>query len=108
MEVTLESGGTVVLDENTDPSFFQTAKCFVIRLFSGKMTVTNSRPVCVENGPNVAGQHSYVLYEASSGSLRMTVFQGQVTTISPPGFTINPGESMVLQNGRAASPPQRL
>lgn len=108
MEVTLESGGTVMLDENTDPGFFQTAKCFIIRLLSGRMTVTNTQPLCVENGPNVAGQHSYVLYEAHSGSLRITVFQGQVTTLSPSGFTINAGQSMILQNGRAVGPPRQL
>jgi ferric-dicitrate binding protein FerR (iron transport regulator) len=109
MEVAIEKGGTVLLDANTDP-FFQSAKCFFIRLLSGKMVVnsTPSNPLCVESGPNAAGQHSSVLYEASGSSLRITVFDGQVVTIRPAGVVVNAGQSATLQNGRLASPPRQL
>jgi len=110
MEIAIDNGGTVVLDANTDPNFFTTATCFVIRLFSGQMAVnsTPTNPVCVEKGPNVAGQHSYVVYQANANSLRITVLEGQVVTISPPGVVINAGQSAVLQDGRVASPPQQV
>jgi ferric-dicitrate binding protein FerR (iron transport regulator) len=110
MEIAIEKGGTVVLDANTDPNIFITAKCFVLRLLSGKMVVnsTPTNPACVESGSNAAGQHSSVLYEASGNSLRITVFQGRVTTIRPPGIIVDAGQSVVLQNGRVASPPQRV
>ena len=110
MEVTLEGGGTVMLDANTDPNLFTSAKCFVLRLLSGKMVVnsTPSNPLCVESGPNAAGQHSSALYEASGDSLRITVFEGQVMTIRPPGIVVNAGQTTTLQGGRVASPPRQL
>ena len=112
MEVTVESGGTIVLGENTDPNLYLKTRCFLIRLFSGQMTVKTKNNECaeVESGPNAAGQHSYVLYQANPASRRLTitVFEGQVTTIRPPGVTINAGQTMVLQNGQVASPPRQL
>ena len=106
LEIALESGGTVTLDVNTDPNFFQTAECLVISIFTGKMAV-NKNDVCVQSGANKTHQHSFVLYEAvpNSSSLAITVIAGQVDTISPRGYSINAGQMMVLRGGRAVAPP---
>jgi ferric-dicitrate binding protein FerR (iron transport regulator) len=110
MEVTIETGGSVMLDANTDPNLFTSAKCFVLRLLSGKMVVnsTPNNPLCVESGSNAAGQHSSVLYESDGRSLTITVFEGQVITIRPSGVLITTGQSATLKDGRLASPPQQL
>lgn len=109
MEVSIDGIGTVLLDQNTDPNLFKTAKCFWIRLTSGMMTVNNTSTVCVDNtGGGKFTQHSYVLYAAQGGRLTVAVFEGQVTTIEPPGYTINGGQIFLLQGGKPVGPPRQI
>lgn len=107
MEVTLDDGGTIVLDENTDP-LFEKAKCFWIRLTSGTMNVYNKREMCVAAGSAKVTQHSNVMYAARGGRVTIAVFEGQVTTIQPAGYTINGGQIFVVQNGNPVGPPRPM
>jgi len=104
MEVTLENGGIILLDQLTDPNFFTTARCFWIRLTSGTMTVRNKDPMCAEAGSAKVNQHSYVLYQANGGTTTVAVFEGQVATIEPPGITVNSGQMLTVQNGETTGP----
>lgn len=106
LEVTFESGGTVTLDVNTDPNFFQTAECFFISIFTGRMAV-NKNDVCIQSGANKARQHSYVLYEAvpNAASLEIMVIQGRVETIDPAGYTVRAGQRIMLSRGQPLAPP---
>jgi hypothetical protein len=105
MEVKLDTDGSVImLDQNTDPGFFTTARCFWIRLTSGTMTVTNKNWMCAETGSAKFGQHSYVLYRASGTTTTVAVFEGEVTTISPPGYTVRTGQILTVQNGETSGP----
>ena len=105
MEVTFEDDGTTtLLDANTDPSIFKKAQCLWIRLTSGTIAVRNKDPVCVEAGSAKANQHSYVLYQANGGTTTIAVFEGEVTTILPPGYTVTAGQMLTVQNGETAGP----
>jgi len=105
MEVTLDKDGSIILlDENTDPNFFTTARCFWVRLTKGRMAVTNKDPMCTEAGSAKSNQHSFVLYQANGETTTIAVFDGQVTTIEPPGFTVNAGQMLVVQNGETSGP----
>jgi len=108
MEVTIEDGGTVLLDQNTDPGFFTVMQCFWIRLSSGAMTVTNKKEMCVDAGGAKVTQHSYVLYTVHGGQETVAVFEGSVTLRSPPGYTLTAGQILVLQNGRPVGPPRQM
>jgi ferric-dicitrate binding protein FerR (iron transport regulator) len=108
MEVAIEGGGTILLDANTDPNFFATAQCFWIRLTSGVMTVSNKREMCVDAGGAKVTQHSYVLYAARGGRVTVAVFEGLVTTIEPPGYTVTAGQILYLQNGKPVGPPRQM
>jgi len=105
LTLTYTDGGTITLEPNVDPKFFQTAKCVVLSFFTGKLAVDASGK-CVESQGNRVFQGSLVLYEAipNDGTLIVTVVRGQAVTISPPGFTINAGQTMVLERGRTARP----
>ena len=103
MEITLDNGAVILLDQNTDP-FFTTAKCFWIRLTSGTMTVRNKDPMCTQAGPTKSNQHSYALYQANGGATTIAVFEGEVTTISPPGYTVRTGQILYVRNGETPGP----
>jgi ferric-dicitrate binding protein FerR (iron transport regulator) len=109
MVVALESGGTITLDENVDPTLLQTVKCVVLNFFTGRLAVDASNK-CVDSGGSRVYQGSYVVYEAipSSGTLIVTVIRGHVQTVRPPGYSINAGEQLVLRRGQAVGVPRRL
>jgi ferric-dicitrate binding protein FerR (iron transport regulator) len=109
MVVALESGGTITLDENVDPTLLQTVKCVVLNFFTGRLAVDASNQ-CVDSGGSRVYQGSYVVYEAipSSGSLIVTVIRGHVQTVRPPGYSINAGEQLVLRRGQAVGVPHTL
>jgi hypothetical protein len=105
MEITLEDGrGTVWLDQLTDPNFFTSARCFWIRLTKGTMAVTNKDPMCAEAGLAKSSQHSYVLYQANGETTTIAVLEGEVTTITPPGYTVRTGQILTVQNGATTGP----
>lgn len=105
MEVKLDKDGSIILlDQNTDPNFFTTARCFWVRLTKGTMAVTNKDPLCAEAGSAKGSDHSFVLYQVSGGTTTIAVFDGQVTMIEPPGITVNAGQMLTVQNGEANSP----
>lgn len=109
MEITFEDGGaTVVLDANTDPSIIKIAQCFWIRLSTGSMTVTNQRKTCVDAGGSKFSQSSYVLYSVQGGRVTVAVFNGNSTMNDPPGYTINGGQILFLQNGVPVGPPRPM
>jgi hypothetical protein len=105
MEVSLDKDKSIILlDENTDPDFFTTAECFWIRLTSGRMAVTNKNPLCAKAGKTKSSQHSFVIYQATGATTTIAVFEGQVTTIEPPDFTVNAGQMLTVQNGETSGP----
>jgi len=105
MEVTLAKDGSAIwLDQNTDPDFFTSVSCFWIRLTKGTMAVTNKNPMCAAAGQTKSSQHSYVLYQANGGTTTIAVFEGEVTTISPPGYTVKTGQILTVQNGETTGP----
>jgi hypothetical protein len=109
MEVTLDDDGTtILLDANTDPSVLKKAQCFWIRLTSGTMTVINHRETCVDANGAKFTQHSNVLYGAYGGRVTVAVFNGSVTMNQPPGYTINAGQILILQNGNPVGQPQPM
>lgn len=112
MEVSYDAvpgGGTILIDQNTDPTLIEKARCFFATLSNGRMTVRGSN-ICVQSGTSIANQRSYVLYEAVGrlDQLSITVIEGQVVTIRPSGITINAGEQLLLRRGQAVGPVRRL
>ena len=108
LNIALDAGGTIQLDQNVDPTFFKTVKCVVLDFFKGRLAVDASG-ACVESGKSRVYLNSYVLFEAGANeSLRVTVVRGRAETITPVGIIINEGETLVLQRGRAIGSPRRL
>lgn len=110
MRVALDRGGLVDLDENTDPSLKVDIECLFIHVFHmGAMYVSGAN-ICVENAPNAVAQYSDVGYrilpqEGAAGILRITVIQGEVRTLQPPGVRVAAGEQLDLQNGQVLKGP---
>lgn len=105
MEVTFEGDGTTtLLDADTDPTILEKAKCLWISLTSGTMAVRNKNPICIQAGLFKGSQHSYVLYRVNGAATTVAVFEGEVTTISPPGYTVRTGQILTVQNGETTGP----
>ena len=108
LRIGLAQGGELDVAPNTDPTLVQEAQCLFIRLFrSGAMFLSGSQ-ICVESAPNAVIQHSRVGYRVlpqPPGLLRVTVIEGQVTTLQPPGIVVSAGNQIDLLNGRVARGP---
>jgi hypothetical protein len=106
MQISLNSGAILDVQENTDPTIVQEIQCLFIRLFqSGEIYVSGSN-VCIESAPNAVIQHSAVDYKVlfppggRPKVLRVLVLSGQAQSLRPPGTIINAGFQLDLQNGR--------
>lgn len=105
MEVTFEGDGTTtLLDADTDPTILEKAQCLWISLTSGTMAVRNKNPICIQAGLFKGSQHSYVLYRVNGAATTVAVFEGEVTTISPPGYTVRTGQILTMQSGETTGP----
>jgi hypothetical protein len=100
LTLTYTEGGTVTLEPNVDPKFFQTAQCVVLNFFRGRLAVDASGK-CVESQGSRVYQASLVIYEAdpNEGTLTVTVVRGQAETVIPPGIVINEGQTLTLRRG---------
>jgi hypothetical protein len=110
MRVSFDRGGWVDLDENTDPSLKTDIECLFIRLFAHGALFVSGANICLENKPNAVAQYSDVGYrilpqESAAGILRVTVIQGEVRTLQPPGVRVQAGYQLDLQNGQVLKGP---
>jgi hypothetical protein len=110
MRVSFDRGGSVDLDENTDPSLTADLKCLFIRLFARGALFVRGADICLENKPNAVAQYSDVGYrilpqEGAAGILRVTVIQGEVRTLQPPDVRVPAGYQLDLQDGQVLKGP---
>jgi hypothetical protein len=118
MKIDFWNGGSMELDENTDPSLLQDLGCLVVSLFrSGRIFVDKS-DACVESLGTKSQQFSKVAYAvmpAASPYLQITVVEGEARTLQPAVTTVPTGWRIDLDNrrllgdGRAyAVPPEAI
>jgi hypothetical protein len=107
--IDLDLGGTLQLDENTDPVFkFQLLKegwCLVVNIVSGQIFDDTHSGSCVQiNTPDGSGvvASSVNVHVGGSGS-SWTVVQGQVRLLRPAGAVIQPYDSVMVRKGRIVS-----
>jgi hypothetical protein len=107
--INLDTGGSLQLDENTDPLFrFQLLKegwCLVVNIASGQIFDDTHSGSCVEiNTPDGSGvvASSVNVHLGSSGST-WTVLQGAVRITRPAGIVVRPLESIMVSKGRMVS-----
>src|ERR1700722_8496175 len=107
--VDLDTGGSLQLDENTDPLFrFQLLKegwCLVVNIASGQIFDDTHSGGCVEiNTPDGSGvvASSVNVHVGNSGST-WTVLEGAVRLTRPAGTVVRPLESVMVSKGRMVS-----
>jgi hypothetical protein len=107
--IDLDTGGSLQLDENTDPLFrFQLLKegwCLVVNIASGQIFDDTHSGGCVEiNTPDGSGvvASSVNVHVGNSGST-WTVLEGAVRLTRPAGTVIRPLESVMVSKGRMVS-----
>ena len=107
--VDLDTGGSLQLDENTDPLFrFQLLKegwCLVVNIASGQIFDDTHSGGCVEiNTPDGSGvvASSVNVHVGNSGST-WTVLEGAVRLTRPAGTVVQPLESLMVSKGRMVS-----
>jgi hypothetical protein len=107
--IDLDTGGSVQLDENTDPLFrFQLLKegwCLVVNIATGQIFDDTHSGGCVEiNTPDGSGvvASSVNVHVGNSGST-WTVLQGEVQLTRPAGTVVRPLESVMVSKGRIVS-----
>jgi hypothetical protein len=107
--VDLDTGGSLQLDENTDPLFrFQLLKegwCLVVHIASGQIFDDTHSGGCVEiNTPDGSGvvASSVNVHVGNSGST-WTVLEGAVRLTRPAGTVVQPLESVMVSKGRMVS-----
>jgi hypothetical protein len=107
--INLDGGGSLRLDENTDPVFrFQLLKegwCLVVNIVSGQMFDDTHTGGCVEiNTPDGSGvvASSVNVHVGNSGST-WTVLKGAVRLIHPSGTVVHPFESVMVSKGKMVS-----
>jgi FecR protein len=107
--INLDGGGSLQLDENTDPVFrFQLIKegwCLVVNIASGQMFADTHSGSCVQiNTPDGSGvvASSVNVHVGNSGST-WTVLQGAVRLVRPAGTLVHPFESVMVRKGKVVS-----
>jgi hypothetical protein len=107
--IDLDLGGTLQLDQNTDPIFkFQLLKegwCLVVNIVSGQIFDDTHSGTCVQiNTPDGSGvvASSVNVHVGGSGST-WTVVQGAVRLVRPAGTTIHPYDSVMVSKERIVS-----
>jgi hypothetical protein len=107
--IDLDTGGSLQLDENTDPLFrFQLLKegwCLVVNIASGQIFDDTHSGGCVEiNTPDGSGvvASSVNVHVGNSGST-WTVLDGAVRLTRPAGTVVQPLESVMVSKGRMVS-----
>lgn len=104
--VNLDGGGSVQLDENTDPLFkfqlFREGWCLVINIASGQLFDDTHGGRCVEiktpDGSGVAA--SRVNVQVGSAGTSWTVLQGAVRLARPAGTVVHAFERVTVSKGK--------
>lgn len=99
MQISPARGGTVDAYQNTDP-LIEESFCFAISFFNTGRIHVHGSGYCV----NGVYQHSDVGYEMiGAGTMRVWVFEGQVTLLTPPFSAISAGSRADIQGGKIIS-----
>ena len=103
----LFAGGSVQLDENTDPWFqdfvWQGYKCIVqVILNSGEAAIDGSN-ACVSHGPNFAYPSSEFVFRVDRGGDTLTVTEGHVMAGGAQWTTVTAGTQASLAGGRVVA-----
>lgn len=109
MKIDFANGGSVELDENTDPSLFQDLGCLVVSLFRSGRIFVDKAAACVDSLDTRSQQFSKVVYAVmpSGPYLQITVVEGQARTLRPAvatvpaGWRIDVNSRRILGGGRA-------
>lgn len=97
--VTLNQGGSVTIDENTDPQFLQEAWCVLVKMLKGQ--VHGDGPgLCFET-PHASGViQSEVNFRVTDAETIITVFAGSVELTSPSQVRLERFQQVRILEGR--------
>lgn len=102
--VDFEEGGTLQLDENTDPVFewLEQSKCILIRIFTGQAFLKKGH-ACVQ-GPDISlvldSEANFLVGEPPAPS-RVTLLRGTAAVTAPVRVKLLPGQQLVTAPFRA-------
>ena len=99
--IVLPNGGSIQLDQNTDPIFtwerFQTGICLIVKILRGQAWVDESEYCVVLKTPDTdALTHSKVNVKVSPGRSVITVLQGNVAIERPHKLRITGSEQVTI------------
>lgn len=104
-KVLLFAGGSVQLDQDTDPGFFERVHAMVecaldVAFDRGQIYVEGHANVCVSHGPENIIPHSGFNLLARSPQEVLTVAEGQVSIRGPEPAEVPAGVQVVIEGGR--------
>lgn len=108
VRIRLRQGGSIVLDENTDPRLVREGLCLLIKVFYGRL-LADGNGLCIED-PNLSGvlnSRINLRTDPASGVSEVTVIEGRFDVNRPRPISLGRFERLVVERG-AARPVQQL
>lgn len=100
--VRLNAGGTITIDQNTDPEFIQEAWCILVRMLRGQVHAEGPG-LCFET-PHASGViNSEVNFTLTGSETIITVFNGSVDIRRPERVRVQRFEQARIVHGRVVS-----